>query len=143
MNQPQRIVLDTNCLLISIPYSSPYHTILTAFLSGAYTLCITNEILLEYEEILTQKIGKVIASNIVNAILSSRHTLLINPVYRFRLIESDPDNNKFVDCAIHANARYIVTEDHHYNILGQVPFPKVKVIGVDQFNQILITGINP
>ena len=102
-----------------------------------------SEILLEYEEILTQKIGKVIASNIVNAILSSRHTLLINPVYRFRHIESDPDDNKFVDCAIHANARYIVTEDHHYNILGQVPFPKVKVIGVDQFNQILITGINP
>lgn len=84
--------------------------------------------------------GKVIASNIVNAILSSRHTLLINPVYRFRLIESDPDDNKFVDCAIHANARYIVTEDYHYNILGQVPFPSVKVIGVDRFNQILING---
>ena len=50
MNQPQRIVLDTNCLLISIPYRSPYHTILTAFLSGAYTLCITNEILLEYDK---------------------------------------------------------------------------------------------
>lgn len=137
MHNSPRIVLDTNCLLISIPCSSPYHTILMAFLSGAYTLCITNEILLEYEEILTKKMNKVVASNIVNAILSSLYTLLINPVYRFRLIESDPDDNKFVDCAIHANAHYIVTEDHHYNILEQIPFPNVNVIDIDQFNQLI------
>ena len=137
MNQSQRIVLDTNCLLISIPYSSPYHTILTAFLSGAYTLCITNEILLEYEEILTKKMGKVIASNIVNAILSSRHTLLINPVYRFRLIESDPDDNKFVDCAFAIGADYIVSEDNHFKVLKTLPFPAFNVVTMDEFMERL------
>ena len=137
MHNSPRIVLDTNCLLISIPCSSPYHTILKAFLSGAYTLCITNEILLEYEEILTKKMNKVVASNIVNAILSSRYTLLINPVYRFRLIESDPDDNKFVDCAIVANANFIVSEDSHFNVLKHISFPHVNVIKLSEFDELM------
>lgn len=41
-----RIVLDTNCLLMSIPSRSVYHRILTDFLSGKYVLCVTNEIIL-------------------------------------------------------------------------------------------------
>lgn len=43
-----------------------------------------------------------------------------DPHYTFALIEADKDDNKFVDCAIAANAKCIVTEDstsfvyHHY-----------------------------
>lgn len=33
------------------------------------------------------------------------------------MIESDPDDNKFVDCAINAKAKYIVTQDRHYNVV--------------------------
>ena len=47
-------------------------------------------------------------------------TILKDPHYTFALIEADKDDNKFVDCAIAANAKCIVTEDstgfvyHHY-----------------------------
>ena len=41
----------------------------------------------------------------------------------FNLIQKDPDDNKFVDCAITAGARYIVTEDHHYDVLKWKDFP--------------------
>ena len=34
-----------------------------------------------------------------------------DPHYTFALIEADKDDNKFVDCAIAANAKCIVTED--------------------------------
>ena len=49
------------------------------------------------------------------------------------LIQADEDDNKFVDCAIVANARYIVTEDHHFDVLKSIPFPSVDVIGIDEF----------
>jgi len=49
------------------------------------------------------------------------------------LIDEDPDDNKFVDCAISAKAKYIVTLDHYYNILKYLDFPKVDCITLDEF----------
>ena len=49
------------------------------------------------------------------------------------LIEEDPDDNKFVDCAIVAGADYIVSEDAHFRVLEKIPFPKVNVILLNQF----------
>lgn len=129
----QSIVLDTNCLLMSIPSRSAYHRILTNFLAGKYFLCVTNEIVLEYEEILAQKMGHFIAANIVNAILSSPNTRYINPHYHFNLITADEDDNKFVDCALMSGARCIVTQDHHYHVLKTIDYPKVEVVGIDEF----------
>ena len=108
-----------------------------SFLRGEYILCITNEILLEYEEIISSKTNAKVAANIINAILSRDNIIFINPVYRFRLIESDPDDNKFVDCAIHSNAKYIVTQDKHFDILKSIVFPKLEVIDIDTFKRIL------
>ena len=51
------IVLDTNCLLMSLSRRSAYYPVWRDFVDGKYTLCVTNEILAEYEEILTQKVG--------------------------------------------------------------------------------------
>ena len=62
MSNKQRIVLDTNCLLMSIPRRSPYYKILLDFLAGKYFLCVLNEVILEYEEILTAKVGGVVAN---------------------------------------------------------------------------------
>lgn len=137
MNHPQRIVLDTNCLLMSIPGKSPYHSILLSFLKGEYILCVTNEILLEYEEIISNKTNAIVATNIINMILSSNYIQFIHPVYRFRLIEQDEDDNKFVNCAIHANAKYIVTQDQHFEILKSIGFPHIDVIDIDTFSYVL------
>ena len=49
------------------------------------------------------------------------------------MIKADPDDNKFVDCAIAAGARYVVTNDRHYDVLRQTPFPYVDVISLDDF----------
>ena len=60
--------------------------------------------------------------------------------YRFGLIEQDPDDNKFVDCAIIAGADYIVSEDAHFRILADIPFPSVAVIRLDEFIKDLDLG---
>ena len=131
------IVLDTNCLLMSLSRRSAYYSVWRNFVDGKYTLCVTNEILAEYEEILTQKVGPEIASNVITAILDLPNTKMVQVYYHLRLITADPDDDKFVDCAFKANARYIVTEDHHYDILKQTQFPYIDVVGIDEFIKVL------
>jgi len=46
----KKIVLDTNCLLMSIPKISPFRPLWDGFLSGCLTLCVSNEIIEEYLE---------------------------------------------------------------------------------------------
>lgn len=107
------------------------------FVDGKYTLCVTNEILSEYEEKLIEKVGQEIASNVITAILDLPNTKMVQVFYHLRLITSDPDDDKFVDCAFKANARFIVTQDHHYDVLKQTPFPYIDVIGIDEFIRVL------
>lgn len=131
------IVLDTNCLVQSLPARSPYHKVWTDFMNGSYMLCVSNEILNEYEEIIGRVSTPVIARNIIDAIVHSPYTLYRESHFKFRLIEADPDDNKFVDCAVSCGADYIVTEDAHFRCLCQLPFPTVNVIGLDSFLQDL------
>ena len=67
----KKIVLDTNCLLMSIPKISPYRIIWDEFIAGKLTFCVTNEIIKEYLEILTEKTNYEIACNVVSVILKS------------------------------------------------------------------------
>lgn len=87
----------------------------------------------EYEEILTQKASARTAYLFVQAFMRSPNVLRKDPYFRFHLIEQDPDDNKFVDCAIVAGADYIVSEDAHFRVLNTIPFPKVNVILLDDF----------
>ena len=125
-----RVVLDTNCLLISLSKRGCYYKVWKDFFAEKYTLCYTNEILTEYEEILTLKMGPVIAQ-------TRKNTLKFDAHFRFNLIQSDVDDNKFVDCAIVANASYIVSQDHHFDILKNIDFPKVELIDIDTFVALL------
>ena len=133
-----KIVLDTNCLLISVPGKSDYHCILTAFQKGCYTLCCSNDILLEYEEMLTRFYPNKIVSNVMNFIFYSLNLLLITPYFQWGMISADPDDNKFVDCALNAGADYIVTNDRHFNVLKKVGFPPIKVINIEAFRNLLL-----
>lgn len=61
----------------------------------------------------------------------------ITQYFKWRLIETDPDDNKFVDCAIAANAEYLATEDNHFQVLKKISFPKIQVINFDELKAIL------
>lgn len=116
-----------------ISVHSPYRLAWLAFRTGKYILCISNDILEEYHEILTRVANYAVAENIVNAISKSPYSRMFDPHYRFGLIKQDPDDNKFVDCAIAAGATYIVSEDKHFQCLKSISFPRVDVIGLADF----------
>ena len=48
------------------------------------------------------------------------------------MIKEDPDDNKFVDCAVSGSARYIVSEDHHFSGLKKIDFPRVDVLTLEE-----------
>lgn len=73
------------------------------------------------------------AELVIAAILRANNTVRVDAQFRFRLIEADPDDNKFVDCAIVSNAEYIVTNDAHFDCLADIPFPHVNVRSIDEF----------
>jgi putative PIN family toxin of toxin-antitoxin system len=116
-----------------IPTSSIYHKIWTEFLDGKHTLCVTTEIMQEYEEVLYRWYPKHIVYLVMELLLTSTNVEHINIYYYWKLINADPDDNKFVDCAISANAKYIVTNDKHFNILNSIDFPKVNIITLNEF----------
>ena len=133
----RNIVLDTNCLFPCLTSKSKYHTVWTSFLNEHYRLCVSNEIMNEYEEILANRISPTFADMIIHVILNSENVIFAQPSYRFNLITIDSDDNKFVDCAIVTNADYIVSQDKHFNILKKIDFPKVNVIRIEEFAQKL------
>lgn len=133
----QHIVLDTNCLIQSISFHSKFHPIWQSIMAGENILCVSNEILDECLEILLRFYDEEYSFLVINSIVNNRHTKLITPYFRFNIITDDPDDNKFVDCAITAGAKYIVTNDKHFNILRDIDFPKVDIITlIDFFNQL-------
>jgi len=67
------------------------------------------------------------------------NTERVSPSFHFNLITTDPDDNKFVDCAITAGATYIVSNDRHFDELKNYDFPKVDVRNLTQFLEIVRT----
>jgi len=129
----RRIVLDTNCLLQSLPTHSPYHRVWTEVLAGRISLCVNTEILNEYEEILASKTTREIAQNVVEAIARLHTTVYQETYIHFGLITQDVDDNKFVDCAVAADAEYIVTNDAHFSVLKEIEWPKISIITIKEF----------
>ena len=134
----RHVVLDTNALIQVLPTRSRYHKIWTDFLLGHYCLCVSNEILTEYEEILSVHASPEVAHNVVEAIARHPKTVYCESYFRFHLLSDiDKDDDKFVDCAITAGADFIVTEDSHFNHLKQIPFPQLNILTLDEFNDKL------
>ena len=132
-----RIVLDTNTLLISIPGKSDYRFIFYSLLSEKFSLLVCDEILFEYEEIISEKANQTVAINIVEMLLTLKNVEKMEIYFKWNLIRADGDDNKFVDCAIAGNADFIVTNDKHFKELKKIDFPKVHVITIQKFLQIL------
>jgi putative PIN family toxin of toxin-antitoxin system len=136
-----KIVLDTNILWVSISRYSKTHWVINELINGTYILCVTTDILDEYEEIISQKLGSETAKSIMELLDNLPNVEYVTKYYRWELIERDYDDNKFADCAIACNAHYIATNDKHFNILKLIAFPKVNVINLDEFKLVIDTLI--
>ena len=132
-----RILLDTNILVRSVAGRSFSSVIFDALFNQKFTLCVSTEILLEYEEILARIYDKETAELVISSMLLLPNVVRVEVYYNMRLISADADDDKFVDCAFASNAHFIVTDDKHFKVLKNVAFPKIRTLKYADFLEIL------
>jgi len=132
------IVLDSNIILQVAFTQKPLRLVWDKLLNGSYTLCVTEDILFEYQEkVIDCFHNEQLANLLINTLLNCPFVRRVETFFRYNLITSDEEDNKFVDCALACNAAYIVTEDKHFNELKAIDFPKINVISLIEFIEIL------
>jgi putative PIN family toxin of toxin-antitoxin system len=132
-----KVVIDTNCLRASIPPKSPFYQLYLDFKNQKYKWFVSTEILLEYEEIITSTYSEKTAKIILHQLVIAPNVEFSEPAFKWGLIENDPDDNKFADLAISVGADYLVTNDSDFNIFQSIDFPKLNVISLEKFLEIL------
>jgi putative PIN family toxin of toxin-antitoxin system len=131
------VVVDCNIFVMCLTSASPYHIIYQSLVNGKFKLAVTVDILLEYEEVLQRKYSLQTAWAFISLLYELPNVNYLHPHYRWQLITTDYDDNKYCDCAIAGQATYIVTEDKHFNVLKTTPFPSLSVITIDRFLEII------
>ena len=129
-----RIILDTNCLIVSVPKRSPFRWIYDKVLTNELELVVSTEILLEYEEQLSEFYSSEYAETIMKVLINLPNVIKINPIYfNWLLITQDPDDDKFVDAYVASNADIIITNDRHYKVLKKIKFPPISFCRIVDF----------
>ncbi|WP_299513986.1 putative toxin-antitoxin system toxin component, PIN family [Mucilaginibacter sp.] len=130
--------MDTNVLLVSIPLKSTYRPIFDALIDGKFDLVLSNDILSEYTEVIERKANAAVSTNIAEMLLNLDNLNKVDVYFEWKLIDKDPDDNKYVDAAIVGTADFIVSNDQHFKILKSVDFPRVNVISIDEFLNLIL-----
>jgi putative PIN family toxin of toxin-antitoxin system len=130
------VCIDTNVLVGMFGRTAPWLLIRQAVLDGRILWALSNEILLEYEEIFTREMSASKAMTMlefIELVDDTRGVIRhVSPDFRFKTIPADADDDKFADCAIAAHADYIITEDRHFRVLAGAGF-KPQPIAPQQF----------
>ena len=127
-----RIVLDTNVFLVSLARNFRLHWIFKYILAEKIELCVSTEILNEYEEIVSERYGIAKTESTLSFLTLLPNVILVTPHFRWRLLK-DEDDNKFVDCAIAGNADYIVSNDKDFKLLKTIEFPPINLLTAEEF----------
>jgi putative PIN family toxin of toxin-antitoxin system len=109
-----KVILDTNVFVSGIFFGGPPHQILKAWDEGSLELILSHEIFAEY-----QRVAAILAEQFppidLQAILSlveQRATFYDVPTLE-RPVCEDPDDDKFLACALASGAMLIVSGDKH------------------------------
>lgn len=132
-----KVVLDTNVILRAISSKSEYAVLIDELYLQTYSLVVSTEILFEYEEKITQFFGKNTAHDFLDFLIMLPNVEKVEAFFQLNIIQTDPDDNKFVDCAFVGNVHYIVTDDKHFNILKTINFPTIPVLTAKEFKLLL------
>lgn len=142
MRKSQRIkaVLDTN-LFISGLFASTgtVAKLQQLWISGAFDLAVSEEILLEIKETLQKSYLQKELSlrpqevDEILGVIREKAFVVTQDLYKIEKITADPDDNKFLGCALEAKAQYVVSGDNH--LLSLKHFHRIQVVDAATFVQ--------
>ena len=120
------VVIDTNCLLQALRRGHPFSPVPDAWVQGRLVWAVSTPVLLEYEEVITRRSGperwRKLTRLMDLAEITSGNLQRVSPSFQFRVISADPDDNIFTDCAITADAEYVITDDRHFAPLANAGY---------------------
>jgi putative PIN family toxin of toxin-antitoxin system len=125
-----RVVLDTNVILSGILFGGKPREILEAAVSGTLKMYISEAIVTELKGVLQRpKFG--LSSQTVEAIVAELSSIAewVVPQNHVEIIKDDISDNDVLDCALEANADYIVSGDEH--LLRLVRCGKIPIVNPD------------
>lgn len=131
-----KVVVDTNILLVCISPRSDANWFWQLVLAGEVELYVTTDILIEYAEIIGREMGKAVADSALDLLSDLPNVHNVQKYYFWQLVEEDPDDNKFVDCAIAAGAKYLVSHDKHFKILRHYSYFNIELVSLEEFKTI-------
>jgi len=129
-----RVVIDTNVFVSSFFNSKGAPKgVIDLWKTGKIILCVSEEILGEYMEVLARfgLYGEPELEKLLGLFKNKENSIFILSTPCFHVIEADPDDNKFIECAVAAKAYYIISGDKHLTRLEE--FNDIKIISPADF----------
>lgn len=127
-----RVVIDTNVFVSSFFGGTP-RKIIDLWKNGDITLCLSRDILDEYVKVL-QRIGLQDESELkelLSLFAKGFNTLFTTKTPKIRVVKDDPDDDKFIECALALKAKVIVTGDKSIKALGE--YMGIKILTPQEF----------
>jgi putative PIN family toxin of toxin-antitoxin system len=135
-----KVVLDTNVLISAILFGGKPRQILEKAIRGEIGLCISEPILEELKGVLQRsKFGY--SSEMIQVILTELTGIsnFVNPPESINVVSEDPEDNRILECAVEADANYIVTGDFHLLKLSR--YRHIEVVNAVAFLEKLSSAI--
>lgn len=107
-----KIVLDTNVFVSSFFGGNP-RKIINLWRDGKIWLCLSSEILQEYLEVVSRlgMRGKPQVEDMLYLFRKGHFIIFTSNPEKLKIVEKDPDDDKFFGCAISLNSEFIVSGD--------------------------------
>lgn len=134
-----RVILDTNVLVSGIFWSGPPFKILELWRDRKVRLITSPEIIVEYQRVameLAEKFQTVSIEPLLSLIVASSE-IYIPPDLPSQVCK-DPDDDKFIACAIASGADFIVSGDK--NLLAASGYKGVNIIKPTAFLKSLASS---
>ena len=109
-----KVVIDTNVFISSFFGGIP-REIIDYWKKGEITLCLSQEIIEEYIEVLN-RLGlkdKNEIQNLTKLFAEGYHAIFTAKTPDIEVIGDDPDDNKFIECAVALDSKIIISGDNH------------------------------
>lgn len=109
-----KIIIDTNVLISGIFFTGPPYQILQGWRDGRFNLILSKEIFDEYRRV-AERLSLQFKSIDIHDILDliAINAEFFQPIKLSQNICTDPDDEKFISCALSSNSKIIVTGDKH------------------------------
>ncbi|MEN8255937.1 MAG: putative toxin-antitoxin system toxin component, PIN family, partial [Verrucomicrobiota bacterium] len=111
---------DTNVLVSAMLSNGTPRKLLRLIACGKVENAVSPEILVEAKNVLVRPKFGLAPEQVTQAIdVFSEISLLVAPVQRVNVVKHDPDDNRILEAADAAMAKYIVSGDKHLLSLGE------------------------